>query len=154
MNSIFKIAFVSIILCLGACALRHNDYSEFKDIDSEGWQYGDTLTFKPTITDSLADGKLMLAVRHSNAYQYANLWLEISYPMADTIIADTINVKLADVYGRWYGKGLGVSFQKSDTLSRNFKLHRDTPIKLRHIMRVDTLSAIEQVGITFIANEQ
>jgi gliding motility-associated lipoprotein GldH len=145
MNSIFKIAFVSIILCLGACALRHNDYSEFKDIDSEGWQYGDTLTFKPTITDSLADGKLMLAVRHSNAYQYANLWLEISYPMADTI---------ADVYGRWYGKGLGVSFQKSDTLNRNFKLHRDTPIKLRHIMRVDTLSAIEQVGITFIANEQ
>ena len=61
--------------------------------------------------------------------------------------ADTIQLVLADDFGRWYGSGSGVSYQYTDTLSRSFRAFRNKPLKLRNIMRRDTLPGIEQVGL-------
>ena len=141
-------------LCLGACVPGHNDYSEYADITSSGWAYSHPLTFIPTVADSTCSGTLILSVRHGNAYPYRNLWIEISHPGTDGMVRhDTVNIELADIYGRWYGSGLGTSFQYSDTVSREFRIFRDSGLKIRHIMRADTLPAIEQVGIAFISDD-
>lgn len=148
------VKYMLISLCLGACVPGHNDYSEFADIPSYGWAYSHPVTFIPTIADSICNGTMILTVRHGNAYPYRNLWVELSHTEPDnTVRHDTINIELADVYGRWYGSGLGAGFQYSDTVSRQFTMYRDSGIKMRHIMRNDTLQAIEQIGIAFIANE-
>lgn len=97
---------------------------------------------------------MILTVRHSNAYPYRNLWVEISHIDPDSVLRhDTLNMELADIYGRWHGSGLGASFQYSDTLSRHFRLVRDFGLKIRHIMRVDTLPDIEQIGVAFISDD-
>lgn len=62
-----------------------------------------------------------------------------------------MNVRLADIYGRWFGHGLGTSYQITDTLPGRVELCRGTRVVLRHLMRVDTLSGIEQVGVSFDA---
>lgn len=132
------------------CLPGENDYSGFASIDSGGWAYGDTVELVPELGDSAAVGRIAIAVRHTNGYAYRNLWLEVTTPLGDTVLADTLNVVLADRYGKWYGRGVGVSYMASDTLPGRFCLTRGRAVGLRHIMRADTLHEIEQIGLVFI----
>ena len=145
-----KIHFILIILlCLGACAPGHNDYSQFINIPVEGWKYGDTLKFYPQTNDSIASGELTIALRHTNAYPYSNIWLEIRHFNGDSIKLDTVNIEMADIYGQWHGNGIGSSFQYALPVSRYIKLYRGKHIEINHIMRVDMVQEIEQVGLIF-----
>ncbi len=144
---------ITSLLCLGACVPGHNDYSQFENISSKGWCYNDTLTFIPATNDSTATGVLTLALRHNNNYIYRNLWVEVSYHNDSVTVADTLNIEFADIYGRWHGKGLASRFQIEDTVSTSFHMVKGSPVKVRHIMRTDTLNGIEQVGIIFISNQ-
>lgn len=140
-------------MCLGSCSPGHNTYSEFRNLPQEGWAYNDTIQFIPTITDSVAQGDLSIALRHNNNYHYSNLWLEINHTINDsTIKRDTVNITLADVYGKWHGKGIGPSFQIEKLVSKNLKINKGDFFSVRHIMRVDTLQDIEQIGLFFIPN--
>ena len=154
-NPIIRFCFISIILlCLGACGPGHNDYSYFHDIPTDGWKYGDTLSFLPETQDSIVTGELNIVLRHSNAYAYSNLWLEIRHFNGIGTRIDTVNIEMADVYGRWYGNGLGSSFQYQLPVSHNIKLYKGKPLKISHIMRVDKLEAIEQVGLIFTEKQK
>lgn len=139
-----------VCACVTACLPDRNDYSGFASIDPTGWAYGDSVELVPELADSAVVGRLAVAVRHTNGYLYRNLWLEITTPLGDTVLADTLNVQLADVYGKWYGNGVGVSYIVSDTLPGHYCLTKGRAVRLRHIMRADTLRDIEQVGLIFI----
>lgn len=134
-----------------------NYFSAFKSPADTRWVYDDHAVFMPdTLRDSVSTGgMLLLSVRHTNGYPYRNLWLELSWPDdKDSIRTDTINVILADVYGNWNGKGMGVSWQHTDTISKNYTLVRRRPMTLRHIMRSDTLEGIEQIGLIYLPPEE
>lgn len=142
-------------MCLGACSPGHNTYSDFRNLPKEGWAYNDTIMFIPSITDSVAQGDLSIALRHNNNYHYSNLWVEINYPLNDsTIKSDTINITLADIYGKWHGKGIGPSFQIEKMVSENLNINKGDYFSIRHIMRVDTLLDIEQIGLFFISKAE
>lgn len=129
--------------------------ASFESIDPAGWAYGDVLEFQPTPSFAESDGEVSvaIAVRHTDAYLYSNLWLELATPVAgtDSMRLDTINISLADNFGKWYGRGVGVSFVKSDTLPGRYAYDEEHPARLRHIMRVDTLQGLEQVGLVYFA---
>lgn len=150
MKTLLHIILTAILGVLVSCSSPELSQAEFVTIPARGWAYADTLAINVPTADSIAVGRLAVAVRHSNAYLYRNLWLEVSTPLADTVVADTVNVLLADNYGRWYGRGVGVSYMLSDTLPGHVCLTRGKPVRVRHIMRVDTLADIEQIGLTFI----
>ncbi len=133
-----------------------NYFSAFHAFDEQEWSYAKPVTFAvDTLRDSLARrGTLLLSVRHTTGYEYSNLWLEMSYPLNDSVVkADTFNIILADDFGNWRGAGIGPSLQTTDTLATDFTIRRGEAIKLRHIMRVDNLAEIEQVGIVYLPNE-
>lgn len=139
---------------LGACSSRQNDYSEFRNLSPSGWIYDDTLSFITDIADSVATGTLTVAVRHNNNYPYSNLWLGLTRRSGvQTTSRDTLNLRLADIYGRWYGNGFGATYQYSDTVHGITRLSRGDTITVRHIMRLDTLPDVEQLGITFVSTE-
>ena len=142
-------------LCLGACAPGQNDFCEFRELPADGWVYGDTLCFMPQFADSTTTAIPVIALRHNNAYPYSNLWLELSRMSHDstTLILDTVNVRLADIYGRWAGHGFGASYQFADTLRGVTPVRAGETVTVRHIMRVDTLRDIEQLGILFVSTE-
>lgn len=145
--------FILITLCLEACTSGHNDYSDFKNIEQYGWVYGDTLNFKFD-ADNIVDGSLKLALRHNNSYEYSNLWLEVSHKIDSvTVDCDTINIELADIYGRWKGNGIGASYQTDVIVNSHFAINGIDSVQVRHIMRCDTLEGIVQVGLIFKANE-
>lgn len=135
------------ILALSACT--DTECSTFSDIEAPGWRYGDTITFIPSDTAACTAGAIAVAVRHTNAYEYSNLWLELTYASPDTTVTDTFNVVLADNFGHWRGKGVGIAYQVVDTLLPRVTIDTSSPIHLRHVMRTDTLPDIQQIGIIF-----
>lgn len=147
-----RLLYIIVLTLLSvACVPDSNSYSAFRTFADSRWVYGDTVRFVPDeIADSVVTGELVLMLRHSRGYRYSNIWLEVSTRVNDsTVVCDTVNIPLADDFGRWYGKGLGTDFMVGDTLDRNFRLVRGQMTGVRHIMRTDTLEAIEQLGLVF-----
>jgi len=133
-----------------------NYFSAFAAFPRARWLYTDHKTFTvDTLADSISQsGDLVLSVRHTNGYLFSNIWLELTCDVADSVArCDTFNIRLADVYGHWAGKGMGTSYQFNDTIIRDVRLRRHQQMRLRHIMRTDTLEGIEQIGISFFPHK-
>lgn len=113
-------------------------YSGFEDVPADGWAYGDTISF---YADSCVAPVMHIAIRHNDTYPYRNIWLE----MSDSTRRDTVNIELCDIYGRWHGKGIGSSYQIAAPAP--FSPAPGQKFYIRHILRVDTLVGIEQIGI-------
>lgn len=153
-NSLKRIASVFaatvLILAAGGCHRPgQNGHSEWQTIGMDGWAYGDKLIFNADGRDTMHVPQVVIGVRHTDAYPFANLWLEMSYASGDTTVADTVNIPLSDDFGVWYGTGSGVSFQLTHTVSPRRRVNPGSAIRLRHIMRVDTLEQLEQLGVVF-----
>ena len=126
-----------------------NYFSSFHTFADQRWDYARPLEFTvDTLRDSVvADGVLLLSLRHTSGYEYSNLWLELSYADTDsTVRRDTLNIGLADAEGHWLGHGTGPSRQLTDTIARRFSIHKGETLELR----MDTLPNIEQIGIVFL----
>ena len=149
MNARIHIALLIAALFLTAACSNDTEHSGFTTIDSDGWIYGDTVRYCAADSDSTAHPlyDVVIVVRNNNDYEYSNLWLSLVYPCRDSVHTDTLNVQLADDFGNWLGKGIGGSYQRSDTVLRGVELDPTREIKVSHIMRTDTLEGIEQFGI-------
>lgn len=128
-------------------------YTGYRRIPDSLWAYGDTLAFNVTLPGSAATGTLLLDITHDNTYPYSNLWLELSRFESDTILRDTLNVELCDPAGHWFGKGIEGHYQLETPVLSAVTLRDSSFIALRHIMRVDTVSGISQVGLTLFNND-
>lgn len=144
-------AALALAACSGGDDSGRTLYSAFRHVDAGAWRYTDTLVFPLAgMTDTVPrHGDLVVTVRHSNDYDYSNIWLEVELPGGDT---RSVCMELADVYGRWYGRGMGLTFERTDTLLRGITLGPADTLRLHHNMRADTLRAVEQVGVFFVGN--
>lgn len=150
---IFSLALAACNGIVGRGDGDDNRFSAFADIPDEEWLYDAPLEFVPeNLMDSISpDGTLLVSVRHSRQYPYRNLWLEISYADTDsTRHADTLNVELADASGKHLGRGMGLSVELLDTVAPHYVLERGRALRVRHIMRVDTLTGIERIGVVYV----
>lgn len=142
-----------VAVLLWSCSGSKRDYSSWHNLPSEGWAYTDTVELMPldaslSDNDTVAQGRIKLALRHSSDYPYANIWLELSYFGPDsTERRDTVKMVLADVYGRWLGSGIASGYQVETPAGGETMVDLHRPIRLRHILRVDTLVGVEQVGV-------
>ncbi len=155
LRALFFLTLLSILaLTVGSCRESvPGEFSTFMPVDADGWDYDAVLTID---VDSLSGvqeqtGTLVLSLRHADNYRYRNLWLELSYRPADSVVVrDTFNIIMSDIYGNWRGSGSGPSVSLTDTLSKAYTLPRPSVLTLRHIMRPDTVKHIERIGLTFI----
>lgn len=161
--NLLKLLPLAPVLLATACGITgsrgngdDNYFSDFHTFDGQEWAYNRAVEFTvDTLRDSIsAGGSLLLSLRHTAAYPYSNIWLELSYPTSDSTTAtDTFNIILADDFGHWRGYGNGPSLAITDTLSRNFSIARHSTLRLRHIMRQDTLPDIEQIGLVYLPDD-
>ncbi|MDE7386789.1 MAG: gliding motility lipoprotein GldH [Muribaculaceae bacterium] len=150
MNRIFTASLIILILVatVSSCTGGYK-YSDYREVATEGWPYGERFDYTVTGRDSVFTGTLMVSLTHDNSYEYSNIWLEVTVPGDSTVMVDTVNVTLCDPYGNWYGNGMPGHYQFTDTLvGRPLTIADSSRITVRHIMRVDTLRGISQVGIS------
>lgn len=158
MKVLIKLLGVIIILISGNSCGRDgqrgngddNYFSAFHHFRQSSWAYDDTLFFRvDTLRDSFATGPLTLSLRHYPGYIWSNIWIEVSLRDDSVLVADTFNIPLADVYGNWFGSGTGILHQLTYPLYDEVTLARGDTVFVRHIMRVDELQSIDQLGIIF-----
>ena len=138
-----------MIMAAVSCDGRIDRYSEFMQLPDDGWAYGDTIDFLARGNKLTDAGTMSVAIRHNEKFLYRNLWLELSYK--DSIgnsHIDSVNIELADAYGRWNGSGIGEAYQCAVQVSRSVIVSDSTMVRIRHIMRLDTIKGIEQIGVT------
>lgn len=137
-------------ICLAVgCTYRKDERILYREVPHAKWQKGDVLDYEILIPDYTRSYSLEVLIRHDNRYEYRDLALayEISV-RGHVILADSMGLTLADQPQRWNGKG--VAKQQNRFLlpiSARFPYSGLYKIKLRHIMRVPTLSGITEVGI-------
>lgn len=139
-----------MLLALSACSDKHSSIGHFIPLDPEGWAYGDTVSFKVEGLDSLPPQqtrRLKIGVKHDNDYAYRNLILEVTYSDGHRTHRDTVDMPLADKYGAWHGSGIGPFYQAETVVSQNAPIPDSSTVTVRHIMRLDTVAGIQQIGI-------
>lgn len=148
---------IAIIAMAVAACVSDGERADFRQLPDDGWCYGDTVGFANFIAvdstvapQSAGRGALTFALRHTNDYPYSNLWVEISYRDDNGVEQrDTVRLELCDVYGRWYGKGIGDYYQMASEVATKGLIPAGATVSVRHIMRVDTLKGIQSVGLLY-----
>ncbi|RXE63054.1 gliding motility lipoprotein GldH [Paramuribaculum intestinale] len=138
----------TVVLAAVAVSCGGNgEINSFAHIPHDGWAYGDTVKFDIDSAMRIVQ-PLHIALRHNDSYPYRNLYLEVSLEDdSHNIRRDTISIELCDIYGHWYGHGIGASMQ-IEAPTKTTVDNSTRRVNIRHVMRVDTLTGIELVGIT------
>ncbi len=123
------------------------------------WAWEDTRSFELNISDTVSPYHLFINIRHTDAYAYANCWLNLRSigPLGDTLQV-RVEIPLSEPDGYWLGEcnssmclqryliGAGQRFPRSGLY--RFELEQD--------MRENPLKGIQDVGIRLekIGSEQ
>ncbi len=148
LNSSILLIITALAAIIASCTAPA-ERSAYQTMPSEGWAYADTVTLHADTSAAAPMGRVAVAVRHRADLEWANLWVELTYAAADTLRRDTVSIQLADPRGRWLGTGVGVGYQRVDTV-QGLRAKGGSPISVRHVMRPDVVEGIEQVGVIFV----
>ncbi len=127
-------------------------YTQFISLPSDGWAADSILTFQPEIADTTSQYDIMMVIRHTDRYDYQNIWLFVDI-IQDSILLrrDTINGMLADDNGKWYSKGMFV-LEYPLLYLEDMRLSQDSQytIRLQQAMREEQLHGITDIGLKLI----
>ena len=147
--------FALVLIGLVACN-SSTTYNKWTDIEGLQWSKDSAYHFVFEIQDTNADYNIDFGIRHLNQYPYQNIWLLTDLQKRDsTSFVDTIQYKIADEYGVWYGKhsaGL-YSFNARMYSKVKFSSLGQYIITLNHGMREQTLLGVSAIGIKIEKNQ-
>jgi gliding motility-associated lipoprotein GldH len=140
---------ILIIAILASCNTI-DIFEKTKFFPSQSWKDSERPSFTFDIEDTTSPYNIYVVFRHTDAYNYNNLWLNVTAiaPM-DTAITQHLNLKLADNTNGWLGSGMDDIFEHRIRITR-----APVPLKpgkhtftLQHIMREEPLQHVMNVGI-------
>jgi gliding motility-associated lipoprotein GldH len=144
--------FAACLLTVG-CA-QHVVFQQDAEVPQGAW----SRTWKPVFTfdvkDTLAPRDIYLDIRHTGEYAFSNIYIFATLQGPGGTYTDTVECKLADPEGRWYGKGTGFIFSdriKAHILYRmgnRFPRSGRYSFTLEQAMRTEELKGVIDVGIS------
>lgn len=140
---------ISLFIALFACSCSNKEtYSEFYSFKEAAWTQEECASFEVEISDTLALYSVFLDIRNNNDYPFRNIWLFVDTPTQEGTQTDTIQVELADIYGKWHGNGLS-KFTYSTVYKKDYKFPSSGTYSysIRHGMRENPLRGISDIGL-------
>jgi gliding motility-associated lipoprotein GldH len=152
MNFVLKKILISVAfyICLSGCA-RIDVFEKNIPLKNHEWPRSvkPSVTFK--IEDTLSLYHLYVVLRHFDAYNYNNLWMNVyTRSPGDSVQKQQLDLRLADNQKGWLGSGM------DDIFEHRIRITRD-PIRLRkageyqftfeQTMRDDPLQQVLNVGL-------
>jgi len=125
-------------------------YQKDYSVPKNEWTYNFQPVFKFEISDTVDSYNMMFIIRHTNAYPYSNIWLNVYYKQpGDTSFARTrVEIPLSEPSGKWLGRGMGEIYEQRMLVDQ---LHLNRPgryeMRLEQNMRVNELPEVLQVGL-------
>jgi len=139
---------IALLLFLTTACTSKEIFSEFHSFPDAVWERSEKANFEVSVLDSTQQYDVFLEIRNNNDYPFRNLWLFVDVTMPDgKQRRDTINAELADVYGRWHGKGISL-YTYSFLYESNIQ-YPNTGAFLYSItqgMREESLNGISDIG--------
>jgi gliding motility-associated lipoprotein GldH len=126
-------------------------YEKQAFMPSQQWYYNNMPSFTFKITDTVSLYNLYIVLRHTDAYNYNNIWLRLgSKAPGDTIRFQNINLPLATDATGWDGTGTDDIFEVRKNITPGpvpFKKAGSYTFSIAQIMREDPLNHILNVGL-------
>lgn len=125
-------------------------------VPGDAWDRSFTPEFGFAVTDTVSQYDLVIDIRHTGDYPFSDLYLFVDMYGPDGRHArDTVECRLADPTGRWYGKGTGFIFAGRTVAARvlyrhgsRFPAAGDYRIRLEQAMRTERLEGVLDVGVS------
>lgn len=149
-------AFLGVLLAVlvaGAGCARIDLYEKTVAIPGHQWQSSYRPGFSFTITDTASPYQLYVTLRHSNAYNYNNIWVNLYTRQPDGKTAQArYELPLANNQQGWLGTGMDDLFDHRIALTPPnqlfyFKQAGTYTFTIQHLMREDPLLHMWNVGL-------
>lgn len=149
--SIYRSLFYfSIVACLQFSCQQLDAYEKNEPIHEHNWRSNQLLKGSIAITDTGSLYKSSVVLRHTDAYAYNNIWIELGWQMpGDSMVYQKLNLSLGNDAQGWYGTGMDDIWEVRIPLEKApFRLHKNGnyDYSIRQIMRDDPLHAVMSVG--------
>ena len=103
------------------------------------------------ITDTISAYSIYLVLRHTDAYKYNNIWLNIGLqPQGDSLIKQKVDLKLGDDANGWEGNGMNDIWELRKLLNgapRRFKKAGEYKFTIAQVMRDEPLLHVISAGL-------
>ena len=148
----FQFLLLAITFCLFINSCTQIDIFEKNTvIPKYEWQQSFTAKGDFVIKDTISAYSIYLVLRHTDAYQYNNIWLNIGLqPPGDSMRIQKIDIKLGDDANGWEGSGMNDIWELRKLLNdapRRFKQPGKYSFSISQIMRDNPLLHIISVGL-------
>ncbi len=142
---------ILLLTLLATSCIKIDQFEKTAQIPSRQWFYNNTPAFTFHITDTSSLYNLYIVLRHTDAYNYSNIWLRLGtqFPR-DSMHFQNINLTLASDAKGWDGTGIDDIFEVRENISRGpipFKKPGDYTFSVSQIMRENPLENILNVGV-------
>jgi gliding motility-associated lipoprotein GldH len=148
----FQILILSVAYCLFFSSCIQIDVFE-KDTAIPAYEWKQSFTAKGDfiITDTVTPFSIYLVLRHTDAYKYNNIWLNVGLqPPGDTMHIQKVNLVLGDDANGWEGSGMNDIWEVRKLLNgdaRRFKQAGRYSFSISQIMRDNPLLHVMSVGL-------
>jgi gliding motility-associated lipoprotein GldH len=138
-----------IVSMLASCA-KIDLFEKQSEIPLQEWYYNNSPTFTFQVTDTESLYNLYIVLRHTDAYNYSNIWLRLgSKGPSDSLHFQNINLVLANDANGWEGNGTDDIFEVRKNITPGpvpFKNPGTYTFSISQIMRENPLKHILNVG--------
>jgi gliding motility-associated lipoprotein GldH len=145
------LAVVIIISFLVVSCRQVDVFEKNTTIPHYNWQHNYTVSGSFIIKDTSAAYNIYIVLRHTDAYQYNNIWLKTGLQApGDTMFFQNINLTLASDATGWEGTGMNDIWEVRKLLNgrpKQFKKSGEYKFTINQIMRDNPLAGIMSAGM-------
>jgi gliding motility-associated lipoprotein GldH len=149
-KSLFFCVTIICVTCLLGCQTI-DLYEKHIPIPGHDWKRSSPLEAQFEIKDTSASYQLFIVIRHTDAYKYNNIWLNVGLQSpGDSMYMQKLNVSLGDDAQGWYGSGMNDIWEVRKPLTdrpRRFVRAGTYKYSISQIMRDNPLKHVMGVGI-------
>jgi gliding motility-associated lipoprotein GldH len=140
---------ISVTVLLFSCN-KNTLFTSSLAMRGEEWKLDNVAVFKPEVSDTINSHNIYFTIRTGTSYPYQNIWLFVTTTApSGKSITDTLQYKLADEKGKWFGRGFADVHELNLPYKTNvyFREKGIYSIKIRHGMRTESLKGVYDFGL-------
>ncbi len=146
-----KVLLAAVVCSLFLCCAKIDVFEKNVSFKKHAWQSIDKPQITLNISDTTSLYNLYIVLRHSDAYDFNNIWIKctVIVPGDSTLKSRDYNLPLATNDKGWSGTGMDDIFEHRVLIQPRTKFSRpgDYRFILQQIMREDPLENILNVGV-------
>lgn len=150
----YRLLFFSLcaFVLVSAVACRQiNVYEKNTSIPKMEWSKDFAAMGTFNIDDTMTAYKLFIVLRHTDAYAYNNIWLNVGLqPPGDSMYFQKLDLLLGSDADGWQGTGMNDIWEVRKLLNgepRRFKKTGEYNYKIMQVMRDDPLKSVMNAGM-------